>query len=95
MTDRALLTAASRVDVLNLAASIVDAPRRNAVSASAADTVALAHAVHRFWPIVDAADRLASLTIADQDAPTRAFCADLIITQTAALRGEIQEPSNV
>lgn len=47
-------------------------------------------------PIVDAADRLAALTAADDaDRPTRGFCADLIITQMAALRGEVQETTHV
>lgn len=54
-----LLEQAAVVDVLDVAGRIIAHPQRQAVAASAAEIVALAHAVNTFWPVMELADMLA------------------------------------
>ncbi|MEC9247164.1 MAG: hypothetical protein VYB05_20580, partial [Pseudomonadota bacterium] len=57
-SEQNLLSAASKVDVIDLAGRIIANPRRNAIAASAADVVALAYAAERFWSIAIEAEIL-------------------------------------
>lgn len=70
MQDRneAMRAAAAKVDVIDLAGRIIAHPARNAVAASAADVLALAHAVERFWEIALEGEILARATALPADA---------------------------
>ncbi|CAN0654314.1 conserved protein of unknown function [Nitratireductor aquimarinus] len=57
MTER-LLSLASQVDIIDLVGKIISNPRRNAVAASTAEVVALAHATERFWEVAIEAETL-------------------------------------
>lgn len=58
---KGLLEAAGRVDVIDAAGRIIANPRRNAVAASAAEALALAWAVERFWEVAIEAEVLVRL----------------------------------
>lgn len=58
MSDNALLLAAVGVDVLDVAGRIIANPKRNAVAASAAEVLALAHAAEKFWAVAIEAEVL-------------------------------------
>lgn len=94
-----LLEQAAVVDVLDVAGRIIAHPQRQAVAASAAEIVALAHAVNTFWPVMELADMLAEHLLgavstqvaqdpelADRFSSIQQF-ADAIRSQIAAIRG--------
>lgn len=99
MEDRneAMRAAASKVDVIDLAGRIIAHPARNAVAASAADVLALSHAVERFWEIALEGEILAravGLPADDVRAHAVETQAARIKTLMNALRGTDNEESN-
>jgi hypothetical protein len=95
----ALLVQANMVDVLDVAGRIIANPQRQAVAASAADVVALAHATERFWAVCLEADlliRALQLPITGNDGRDHArdaaiqIQADEVARLMAAIRGETQ-----
>lgn len=94
-----LLDAAAKVDVIDTAGRIVANPTRQAMSASTAEIVALAHATERFWAVCLEADllvRALKLPITGNDDRDRArdaaiqIQADEVARLMAAIRGETQ-----
>ena len=96
MTEAKLLAAADQVDVMEVAGRIIGHPCRHGPSATTAETVALAHAVERFWEVAIEADllvralRLPQETDHETDAAEHAIAsqADRISKLMAAIRGE-------
>lgn len=91
MTDDRLVRAAANVDVIDAAGRIIANPRRNAIAASAAEVLALAHAAERFWAVALEADLLVrALKLPAGELRTCAIerQAREVETLMAAIRGE-------
>ncbi|MEP9372594.1 hypothetical protein [Mesorhizobium sp. KR1-2] len=94
-----LLELATQVDVLDVAGRVIANPQRQAVAASAAEIVALAHSTERFWAVCLEADllvRALQLPIIGNDDQDHArdvaiqTQADEVARLMAAIRGETQ-----
>ncbi|MBZ0164593.1 MAG: hypothetical protein K8H74_18005 [Notoacmeibacter sp.] len=95
--DDAMREAAAQVDVIDTAGRVIAHPSRNAVAASAAEVLALAHAVERFWEIAVEGEILArALALPADDVRAHAveIQAGKINTLMNALRGRNEEESN-
>ncbi|MHB2265842.1 hypothetical protein [Aliihoeflea sp. PC F10.4] len=103
MSVEKLIAAADRVDVIDVAGRVIAAPRRNAVSVTAAEALALCHATERFWAVALEADLLVRalkipITGNDETDHTRDHAIQtqmaMVSSLMAAIRGE-QENEHV
>ncbi|MAW89358.1 MAG: hypothetical protein CMJ42_22795 [Phyllobacteriaceae bacterium] len=78
-----LVAAAANVDVIETAGWVIGNPNRNAINATAAQVLALAHAVEKFWAVCLEAEILARAVALPADEKGQAALRDHVIDTQA------------